>query len=74
MVKHLVKQAVIVLTLCLLLPNSVCYAAEKQVAIVIDDFGNDVKGAQSFFTRKFSYHSSDYAFSRSIKRTSSYCK
>lgn len=52
MVKHLVKQAVIVLTLCLLLPNSVCYAAEKQVAIVIDDFGNDVKGAQSFFYKE----------------------
>ncbi|GAF12053.1 hypothetical protein JCM19046_3989 [Bacillus sp. JCM 19046] len=53
MVKHLVKQAVIVLTLCLLLPNSVCHAAEKQVAIVIDDFGNDVKGAQSFLQGNF---------------------
>lgn len=48
MVKLLLKQTVIILTLCLLLPSTLCYAAEKQIAIVIDDFGEDVKGAQSF--------------------------
>ncbi|WP_054711275.1 hypothetical protein [Bacillus sp. JCM 19041] len=46
------KISLILLTL-LILPASICIAAEKQAAIIIDDFGGNVKGVESFLEGRF---------------------